>query len=479
MDAHVRGAGEVAVARVTHDSRQAGPGDLFACLVGAAFDGHAYIGDALARGAVAVVANESARDRVPLHVPALLVPDTRRALPHVAAVLSGYPSRALKLVGVTGTNGKTTTIHLIGSILRAAGYRTGLIGTLGAELMGERLPSEHTTPEADQLQSLLADMRARGAQAVVMEVSSHAASQRRTDACEFDAAAFTNLTQDHLDYHQSLDAYFAAKARLFTDYPSASDKPFSAAVNVDDPRGQILARTARGTVVTFGTREGADLRALEVRVEPTSTRFRLMWPEGPFEVALRIGGAFQVYNALAAAAVARGLGLGSACVREGLEALEAVAGRFESVPTGRGFHVVVDYAHTPDGLENLLAAARRLKPRRVLLVFGCGGDRDLAKRPMMGRIAAARADLAIVTSDNPRTEDPSVIIEEIRAGMDGGAAEIVVEPDRRAAIALALGRAAEGDLVVVAGKGHETCQIVGGRTLPFDDRLVARELLGA
>jgi UDP-N-acetylmuramoyl-L-alanyl-D-glutamate--2,6-diaminopimelate ligase len=484
LAARVHGADQkgdmgVEIRGITHDSRAVKPGDLFVCLVGGKFDGHKFAGDALARGAAAFVIQADHADRVIANLPTIVVKDTRRALPFLSAAVYGEPSKSLKLVGVTGTNGKTTTTHLIASILKAAGYRTGTIGTLGSELMGAPLPSEHTTPEADQLQALLAEMRDREAQAVVMEVSSHALAQYRTDACEYDAAAFTNLTQDHLDFHGSLDDYFTAKLRLFTDYPAASSKPFVASVNVDDPRGETVAKAARGRVLTYGVNNPADIRAEDVRIEPGRLTFKTSTPSGRFDVELNIGGAFQVYNALAAIGVGIGMDIPAEQIVAGLAGMRAVPGRFESVPTGRGFHVIVDYAHSPDGLENLLASARRLNPSRLIVVFGCGGNRDRTKRPIMGRIAASQADVAVVTSDNPRNEEPQAIIQDILPGMELASAKVMVEPDRRAAIAIALSEARDGDIVLIAGKGHEDYQIVGDKVLPFDDRQVARELLGA
>lgn len=469
----------VEVRGISHDSREVKPGDLFVCLIGAKHDGHLFAADALARGAVALVVQEDRLESVARNVPKLVAADTRRILPALAAEIYGHPSRYLRVIGITGTNGKTTTTHLVAGILRAAGFRTGTIGTLGTELMGELLPSQHTTPEADQLQALFAQMRARGAQALAMEVSSHALAQYRTDHTAFDAAVFTNLTQDHLDYHGTLEEYFQAKLRLFREYPAASSKPFVASINLDDPHGEIMAKETVGRALTYATqREEADIRAQDVRVEPGCVAFRVRTPAGEFEAQLNIGGAFQVYNALAAIGVGIGLGIELEAIARGLASLKSVPGRFEAVPTGgRGFHVIVDYAHTPDGLENLLASARRLHPRRVLVVFGCGGNRDRTKRPIMGRIAATRAEVAVVTSDNPRHEEPQAIIEDILGGMSEGGARILVEPDRRKAIGMALQEAQEGDIVLIAGKGHEDYQIIGDTKLPFDDRQVVREWL--
>jgi UDP-N-acetylmuramoyl-L-alanyl-D-glutamate--2,6-diaminopimelate ligase len=471
------GNGDTQVTGIAHDSRDVKTGDLFACLVGEKFDGHAYAPMALAQGAGALLIQEDHLSALPEEASAIVAPDTRRALPLLASAVYGDPSLYLKLVGVTGTNGKTTTTNLIASILRVAGMKAGTIGTLGAELMGESLPSEHTTPEADQLQALLAEMRSRGAEAVVMEVSSHALAQYRTDGCAYDAAAFSNLTQDHLDFHKNMESYFQAKLRLFTDYPSASTKPFAASVNLDDPHGEAVARATRGKVITYGVQNRADIMASNVRLEPGRVAFHAATPAGNFDAELGIGGGFQVYNALAAIGVGIGLDIPTHAISEGLASLTSVPGRFESVPTGRGFHVIVDYAHTPDGLENLLSSARRLNPSRLIVVFGCGGNRDRTKRPIMGRIAATQAEIAVVTSDNPRHEDPQAIIEDIMPGMQGASARVIVEPDRRAAIGIALQEAKDGDILLIAGKGHEDYQLVGDKVLPFDDRLVARELL--
>jgi UDP-N-acetylmuramoyl-L-alanyl-D-glutamate--2,6-diaminopimelate ligase len=469
----------VEVRGISHDSREVKPGDLFVCLVGERHDGHLFAADALARGAAALVVQESHSGGVPRNAPKLVVADTRRALPALAAEIYGHPSRNLRIIGITGTNGKTTTTQLIASILRAAGFLTGTIGTLGTELMGEPLPSQHTTPEADQLQAIFAQMRARGAQALAMEVSSHALAQYRTDCTAFDAAVFTNLTQDHLDYHGTLEDYFQAKLRLFREYPAACAKTFVASVNLDDPRGEIVARETAGRALTYAVqREEADIRAKGVQIEPGQTAFRVYTPAGEFEAELQIGGAFQVYNALAAVGVGIGLGIKPEIIARGLASLKSVPGRFEAVPAnGRGFHVIVDYAHTPDGLENLLASARRLHPQRVIVVFGCGGNRDRTKRPMMGRLAATCAEIAIVTSDNPRHEEPQAIIDDILTGMSEGTARILVEPDRRKAIGMALREAREGDIVLIAGKGHEDYQIIGDMKMPFDDRQVVREWL--
>ncbi len=492
----VRGGANPVVTGLTHDSRQVKPGDLYICKCGAHFDGHTFAAQAVAQGAVAVVVNRGglrqAGVSLPQEVCVLEVPDTALALPMLACAFYGDPSHALLMVGVTGTNGKTTTTQMVASILRTAGKKVGTIGTLGSELDGVPIPSDHTTPEADQLQSLLARMRDGGAEAVVMEVSSHALAQHRTDGIAFSAGIFTNITQDHLDFHGTMDAYFEAKARLFAEYPvlyPRPDKsPFVGVINVAEWEGKDLVTLARGDIITFTTADNpANLHAEEVVLTASESRFVAVYDNGMkltrLPITLPVGGAFQVGNALAAIAATLRLGFPLETIARGLNALPPVPGRFESVPTGeRGFSVIVDYAHTPDGLENLLRSARELHPSRLLVVFGCGGDRDRTKRPIMGRLAATMAEIAIVTSDNPRHEAPNAIIAEILTGMDKNTdaaltAEIHVEPDRLKAIVLAISLAHPGDIVLIAGKGHEDYQILGDTKHHFDDREIAREAL--
>jgi UDP-N-acetylmuramoyl-L-alanyl-D-glutamate--2,6-diaminopimelate ligase len=469
---------EPAISGLAYDSRHVKPGDLFFCVRGANADGHRFLPDAVARGAVAAVVES---ESLPVAIPALLVPNVRDAMPTVSAAFYGHPSRRLALVGVTGTNGKTTTTYLVEAIARAAGTGTGVIGTIEVRINDEVLPGGRTTPESPDLQALLARMAeadSGGGMTVAMEVSSHALAQDRTVGCEFDVAAFTNLTQDHLDYHHDMEAYFQAKALLFTRYPAASGKPFTGVINVDDAYGRRLAEMCAGTVVTYGVESAADLRASDVQASPTGVAFQLAAPEGTFPVRLRLGGLFNVYNSLAAMGAARALGIGWETILDALQQTPGVPGRFESVDAGQPFSVLVDYAHTPDGLENVLRAARALRPRRLIAVFGCGGDRDRGKRPIMGRLAAELADLAIVTSDNPRSEDPQAIIAEIVAGV-GDAAKVEQEPDRRKAIERAVALAEPGDLIVIAGKGHEDYQIFADGTIHFDDREEARKALHA
>ena len=483
---------DVEITALAYDSRAVTPGALFVALRGAQSDGHDFIAQATGQGASALLVDT-------LHagwygargLPAVSVANTRAVLPTIAAAFYGSPSRDLDLIGVTGTNGKTTTAFMVESILRTYGEKVGLIGTLGALINGKSLPLERTTPESADLQRLFDEMRAQGIRHAVMEVSSQGILQQRTAGCAFDIGVFTNLTQDHLDAHQSMDAYFAEKRKLFTEYPDAfPEKTFTGVVNADDVYGQqiIAALEAAGrTALRYGLRApDATLRADIEEIRPDGTRFTAHYqpPQGSrisFAVSLKLGGLFQVSNALAAIGVALLRRVPPQAIVNGLENLSGVPGRFELIPApGRGFTVVVDYAHTPDGLENVLQSARALKPTRLISVFGCGGDRDPKKRPLMGEISARLADISILTSDNPRSENPDAILEDILAGINGGRCHpgVIVEGDREAAIYRAIRTLAQpGDMIVIAGKGHETGQQFAGHKIPFDDRSVAREAL--
>lgn len=451
----VAGSADVEVTSVTHDSRAVDPGALFCCVHGAVADGHLFAPAAVDAGAAALLVEHAvALDGAA--VAQLQVDDVRVAIGPAAAAVTGEPSRALRVVGVTGTNGKTTVTHLLASILRAAGERTEVLGTLS----GPR-----TTPEAPELQTWLARQRAAGVAAVAMEVSSHALALHRVDGTRFAAAVFTNLSRDHLDFHGTMEAYFRAKARLFT--PAFTDL---AVVNRDDMHGRLLADAAEVPTVTYGFDDVTDLRL-------TAAGSTFTWRG--HELHLPLAGRFNVANALAAATTAAALDIASSAIATGLASVPQVPGRFERVDEGQDFDVVVDYAHTPDGLEQVLAVARELVGRRrVHVVFGCGGDRDPGKRAPMGEAAARGADRVVLTADNSRSESTDLIIDEIRRGIPSDpTAEVVVEPDRDRAIAVALVGAAAGDLVVLAGKGHETTQTIGDVVTPFDDREVARRHL--
>ncbi len=457
---------------ITYDSRQVSPGLLFVAFHGGTYDGHDFIKDAISRGSAAVVAEKD----VEATVPVVRVPDSRAALPALSAKFYDYPSRKMTLIGVTGTNGKTTATHLIHGIFQAAGRKAGLIGTLGARIGDRLIETEHTTPEASDLQAVLARMADEGVEVAAMEVSSHALVQGRSDYCEFDCGVFTNLTQDHLDFHKTFDEYLKAKLTLFSDYPTQSSKHFVAAVNLDDPSGRIVVGSAKGGVVTYGIKSTADVTGSNIEVSASGVSFVISHDGRQKKVRVPVGGYFSAYNGLAAAAAGIALGIDLDTIAWGLEAAPKVPGRFESVNYAQEFGVIVDYAHTPDGLENVLRTARELAEKRLITVFGCGGNRDSGKRPLMGKIASDIADVVIVTSDNPRKEDPEAIIQDILKGIpDGVKPEIFI--DRKEAITRAITMAEKGDVVVIAGKGHEDYQIFADRTIHFDDREVALEIL--
>lgn len=459
---------------VVYRADQAGPGRIFACLRGTNADGHDFADQAVAHGATALIVER----RLDLEVPQLEVPDGRLAMALIAAAIEGHPSEALRVVGITGTNGKTTSAFLLHAVLEAAGMRCGLIGTIEARVGGAVEAVKHTTPESVDLQRLLARMRDAGDSACAMEVSSHALAQRRVAGMRFAAALFTNLTRDHMDYHATVEEYYLAKRALFLRPEGEGPDPPGAA-NVDDEFGRRVV--AEAGALGFAVRREADVYPTALTMARTGFHATFATPRGPFEIASPLRGGFNVANVAGAVAVGELLGLDHDAVARGIASVPGVPGRFEPVDAGQPFEVLVDYAHTPDSLDNVLREARKLVPEghRLITVFGCGGDRDRGKRPQMGAIARQLADIAIVTSDNPRSEDPDAIIAEVLAGATGGAAELLVEPDRREAIALAVDRAGAGDVVVVAGKGHERGQERNGVVSPFDDREVTRELLEA
>ncbi|HEX5592736.1 MAG TPA: UDP-N-acetylmuramoyl-L-alanyl-D-glutamate--2,6-diaminopimelate ligase [Solirubrobacterales bacterium] len=464
--ARVVGDGSVEISELVYDSRKAGPGSLFFCVVGGKVDGHEFGPRVVEEGAAALVVE---RELTELAVPQVVVADSRAAMAPLAARFWGDPTAELRIVGVTGTNGKTTTAFLVREILQAADFRCGLLGTVKQVVGGVEKEVVRTTPEAIELQRTFRQMLEGGDEACAMEVSSHALSLHRADAIHFEVALFTNLTQDHLDFHADMEDYFLAKRKLFEMGPKVR------IVNVDDPYGRRLAEEFE--CVTFSA-EGAeaDYSAREVEFDALGASFSL----GTLRLRTALPGHFNVANALGAFAVAEAMGVGGDIAAAGLARAARVPGRFEPVDEGQGFGVLVDYAHTPDSLENVLRAARRITEGRVISVFGAGGDRDRDKRPKMGWAGAQLSDLAVITSDNPRSEEPEAIVAEVASGAEGsgGVGELEVVVDRREAIALALGRAQPGDTVVIAGKGHEQGQeFEDGRKIPFDDREVAREEL--
>ena len=455
----------VEVSALAYDNRRVGPGTVFFCVRGFTRDGHDFAADAVARGAVALVVDHP----LGLGVPEVLVADVRAAMAPAAARLHGDPTATLRTIGVTGTNGKTTTAYLVRALLEAAGRPTGMLGTVTSIVGGEEREVARTTPEAIDLQATFAAMRDAGDTDCVMEVSSHALALGRADAIHWAAAIFTNLTQDHLDFHPTMEDYFQAKRLLFAAGPEVC------VVNIDDPYGvRLAAEFPAATTIAIDT-PAADLRATEVRSDMSGSTFGA----GGLELRSPLPGRFNVLNVLGAVAAVRALGVDDATIVAALPEAGRVPGRFEPVDEGQDFAVLVDYAHTPDSLDNVLRAARPLTQGRLLCVFGCGGDRDRGKRPQMGEIAARLADHTIVTSDNPRSEDPAAIVAEILTGIAGGSgSEAIV--DRHDAIERAVGMAGAGDVVVIAGKGHEQGQeFEGGRKIPFDDVTVAREALRA
>ena len=465
-----------AVSGIAYDSRAVTPGQVFVALKGQHADGTSFVRQAIERGAAAIVSEQAAPDGV--HLPWAIVEDARLTLAVLAAAFYRDPSREMRVIGITGTNGKTTTAYLVASIFDAARIRCGILGTVGYRIGDEVRDATRTTPEAPEVQALLREMVDRKCGACAMEVSSHALSLRRADGISFAAGIFTNLTRDHLDFHADMEDYFRAKRRLFEMLPA--DAP--SLINLDDPRGSALLE-AGGRPVTYAINRPADVTPGPVSFSLDGLSFDVRTPRGTLQVKSKLVGRPNVYNILAAVSAATALDLPSEAIERGLTALDGVPGRFQVVSGAKDeVTVVVDYAHTDDALRNLLETARPLAPGRLITVFGCGGDRDRTKRPLMGVVAGRLSDLIVITSDNPRSEDPNRIIEEIQRGITpdtrrDSAQRLLTIVDRKAAIGRAIELAAAGDVVLVAGKGHEKYQVIGDRTLPFDDVAVAREAL--
>jgi UDP-N-acetylmuramoyl-L-alanyl-D-glutamate--2,6-diaminopimelate ligase len=479
----LHGHPDVDVEGIRYDSRQVQWKDLFVCIKGFTLDGHDFLQDAWRAGAAAAIV-----ERGDLPEPVLrggtvvLVRNSRKGLALAADRFYGHPSQKLTLIGVTGTNGKTTTTYLIESLLKHVGRQVGLIGTIAYRCGGVEMDAARTTPESSDLQALLARMALLGADSAVMEVSSHALALHRVDNCEFDMAVFTNLTQDHLDFHGTMGAYRGAKLSLFEGLGAEAAKSTekAAVINLDDPAAPLFLKAARARHYTYSLTKRGDLAATEIRLTPNGIRCRLQTPWGTTAIRSSLLGRYNLSNILAAAATGLHLGASLAQVTEGIAELRHVPGRCERVEEGQQFGIMVDYAHTPDALRRVLEMARECCPGRLIVLFGCGGDRDRAKRPLMGEVALGLADFTVITSDNPRGEDPLRIIQEIEAGAKkvwGAGKGYVIISDRAMAIREALSLAQRGDMVVIAGKGHETYQILGDRTIPFDDRQEAREAL--
>lgn len=474
---------------VTDDSRQVKPGSLFVAVKGIQADGHDFLERACASGAAGVLVQapyrwSTAGAGEKGSRPALVqVGDTRKVLGQVSARFFGYPAQQLRMIGVTGTNGKTTVTHVSKAVLETAGQRVGVIGTIGYFVGGESVPASHTTPSTIMLQSLLAKMVDQKIGVVAMEVSSHALALDRVDECEFDIVVFTNLTQDHLDFHEDMEAYFKAKCRLFTDYvgPCSERQAKRAIINIDDPWGERMVQACAIPVWTYGITLQSDIRATDISLSMDGTEFTVETPQGSFGIKSPLVGEYNVYNLLAVIGIGLAVGLPLELIQRGIQSAPPVPGRFERIEEGQEFLVVVDYAHTDDALARLLAAAHALHPSRILTVFGCGGDRDRGKRPKMGAVAARESDVVFVTSDNPRSEDPMSILHDIEEGIrpipQERRAHYRMISDRREAIGAAVQEAKSGDMVVIAGKGHEDYQIIGSERHHFDDREVAREAL--
>ena len=458
---------DIEVTRIEYDSRRVKPGEVFACVVGTFMDGHDFAESAVRNGAAALIVERE----LPFAVPQIIAKNSRRAMAELAMKLYGYPAKKLRIIGVTGTNGKTTTTYMLKSIAERCGLKVGLIGTI-RNIIGDRVIStQRTTPESTELQEILAMMYNEGVDLVVMEVSSHSLDQERVYGIEFEIGGFTNLTQDHLDYHKTFENYLAAKKKLF-------ERSSFAVVNADDVHSAMLLEGLSIPRTTYGVREPADIYAKNIEICVRDVEFDMTTPAGTAHIAVPIPGLFNVFNAMLAAGIALRLGFPLDRIAEGLASVAGVTGRMESLDTtGFPFSVILDFAHTPDGLINLLTSVREFAKGRVISVFGCGGDRDHAKRPIMGEAAGRYSDFCVVTSDNPRTEDPMSIIKSVLTGVDKTAVKYVVIENRREAIRYALTHAKKNDVVVLAGKGHETYQEINGVKYPFDEKVVVAELL--
>ena len=475
-EAHVPdSAQELEIRQVACDSRKVQPRALFFALHGAKADGNEFIRDAVSRGAAAIASEESAPAAIPSSVAWIQVREARKALAVTAANFFGHPAEALQLVAVTGTNGKTTTTSLIDAIVKASGAKTGLFGTIAYHTPLGEYPAPNTTPESVDLQGFLAEIRDAGGKFGVLEASSHSLAMDRLWGCHFAAAVFTNLTREHMDYHKTFDDYFAAKKKLFEG--TGAGVPEVAVLNTDDEYGKRLAGLAKNTV-TYGLENAADITTKKFQLTFNGLAFAAQTPNGKVQVASPLVGRINVYNILAAIGAAQALGLPNEVIEAGIHNLESVSGRFQRIDLGQPYFVVVDYAHTDDALENLIRTARELNPKgRIITLFGCGGGKDRTKRPVMGEVTGRLSDLTILSSDNPRTEDPLKIISDIIVGLQKTSGKYLIEPDREKAIGVAMDEARAGDIILLAGKGHENYQILADRTLEFDDRDMARRAL--
>ncbi|EIT84990.1 UDP-N-acetylmuramoylalanyl-D-glutamate--2,6-diaminopimelate ligase [Fictibacillus macauensis ZFHKF-1] len=468
---------DIDITSIEMDSRAATPGSLFICIEGFTVDGHHYAAQAVENGASAILAQKPLPHIV--NVPVIQVRDTKRAMAVLANAFYGYPTEKLHLIGVTGTNGKTTTSHLIQQVFADAEKKVGMIGTIGVMINGVHHKVNNTTPESLFLQKAFHEMTEEGVEAAVMEVSSHALDMGRVRGCDYDVAVFTNLTQDHLDYHGDMMTYMRAKGLLFSQLGNTygSAKPKVAVLNGDDSASEHFAKMTAAQIITYGIDTDCDVTAKNIKITGRGTTFTLVTPFEEREVSLKLVGKFSVYNVLAAISASLVSGIGIDSVIETMESVKGVDGRFETVDAGQEFTVIVDYAHTPDSLENALLTVKEFAEGNIICIAGCGGDRDRTKRPLMAQIASEHSDVAIFTSDNPRTEDPQAILDEMKAGTAND--NVVVIPDRREAIEYAVSQATPLDIILIAGKGHETYQIIGKDVFDFDDRVEAAKAIGA
>lgn len=463
------GSEHLNITGIAFSSLEVKPGNIFVCITGFKTDGHKYAEDAISRGAIAVIAE---RDISELGVTCVICENTRLALAIASANFYDHPEKKFRLIGITGTNGKTTTTYLVKSVLESLGYKVGLIGTNQNMIGNEVIPSKHTTPDSLELMQLFSHMAEKGAEYVVMEVSSHSLALDRVTACTFDVGAFTNITQDHLDFHETMEKYLEAKGILYHISKAGT-------VNIDDEGAEYLLSTSKcDTMLTYGIDKECDIRAYDVDLTEKGVSFDLKYKGESYAVELSIPGRFSVYNALTAISCLVASGIDMKDAVNGLKSARGVKGRIEVVETDRDFSVIIDYAHTPDGLYNVIRTIRGFCKGRIITVFGCGGDRDVTKRPKMGKIAAVLSDFCVVTSDNPRTEDPKKIVEDVLEGVKDGDCEYAVVVNRFEAIEFALDIARANDVVLLAGKGHETYQILADRTIDFDEREIVKKLLG-
>ncbi|WP_066318172.1 UDP-N-acetylmuramoyl-L-alanyl-D-glutamate--2,6-diaminopimelate ligase [Bacillus sp. FJAT-29814] len=461
------------ITSIENDNRKVGPGSLFICIKGYTVDGHDFADSAVQNGAVAILAERM----LPLDVPVIVVNDTARAMAVLADAFYGQPTRKLHLIGITGTNGKTTTSHMIEKIFSDSGHQTGLIGTMYTKIAAQTIETKNTTPESLTLQKTFRQMADEGVDTCVMEVSSHALDLGRVHGCDFDVAVFSNLTQDHLDYHKTMDEYRRAKSLLFAQLGNTfnHNHPKFAVLNADDHSTEMFKRSTAALVVTYGIDSPADIMAKNIRMTASGTQFDLVIGQKQHPVQIQFIGKFSVYNTLAAIAASIVSGIKITDIIQSLETLPGVSGRVELVRAGQDFTVIVDYAHTPDSLENVLKTIQHFAQKRIFVIVGCGGDRDRTKRPLMAQIACQYGTDPIFTSDNPRSEDPLAILSEMEAGVKGEAYKVI--PDRREAIHHAIRQASTDDVILIAGKGHETYQIIGSVVHDFDDRLIAKEAI--